>query len=65
MIACGEIEKFLRLEGWVTVGCDRIRLQEGTTYQAARRHKNKVFDNWIGDINIDCYVKHVSRVLRA
>jgi hypothetical protein len=58
LIASCEIKQFLRLEGWVTVGCDRIRLGESIPYQKERRQNNKTFHkkNLFTDTKIGLYV---------
>jgi len=43
LIASGKITKFLRSEGWVTVGVDRIR-GDGDCYNGDERRKNSFLE---------------------
>ena len=58
LIASGEIGQFLRLEGWVSVGCDSIRLQEHTPYAKEKRQRYCSFTlkNSFAGIELNCYV---------
>jgi len=44
LITSCEIKQFLRLEGWVTLGCHPIRVRESVPRQEEKRRKNKAFD---------------------
>jgi hypothetical protein len=50
LIASGKIIKFLRSEGWVTIGVDRIRVS-GYHYKSMERRKNSFLEllKWCRD----------------
>jgi len=43
LIATVEIKQFLRLEGWVTVGSDPLRVRENERLSQERRQQFKLF----------------------
>jgi hypothetical protein len=50
LIASGKITKFLRSEGWVTIGVDRTRVSD-YRYKGAERRKNSFLEllKWCRD----------------
>jgi hypothetical protein len=58
LIASGEISQFLRLEGWVHIGCDSIRLRKSPSCQKERRqtHHSLAMKRLVEDISVLQYV---------
>ena len=58
LIASGDIGQFLRLEGWVSVGCNSIRLQEHIPYAKEQRQRYRPFtlETSFADMELNYYV---------
>lgn len=54
LIAKAEIKQFLRLEGWVTVGCNPVRVRKnGQLGPERRRGAVSMPDNILFDLKLD------------